>query len=68
MSHRYGGHSHLVTTKQYDFTGPVGELERAQRLREVPTMTVDWIAHRLGMGTRGHVTHLRHWQGRQNLK
>lgn len=28
-------------------------------------MTVAWIARRLSMGTRGHVTHLLYWQGRR---
>ena len=37
----------------------------AQRLRAETTMTVDWIARRLSMGTRGHVTHLLYWQSRR---
>jgi hypothetical protein len=30
----------------------------AARLRAQTTVTVGWIAHRLGMGTRGHLAHL----------
>lgn len=40
----------------------------ARRLREETTMTVAWIAQRLSMGTRGHVTHLLYWQGRGKPK
>jgi hypothetical protein len=30
----------------------------AARLRAETTMTLGWIAERLGMGTRGHLNHL----------
>ena len=30
----------------------------AARLRAQTTVTVGWIAHRLAMGTRGHLAHL----------
>ena len=40
---------------------PKGDGEKvavAARLRAETTMTVGWIAERLGMGTRGHLNHL----------
>jgi hypothetical protein len=40
----------------------------ARRLREQTTVTVAWIAGRLRMGTRGHVTHLLYWHERQRPK
>ncbi len=40
------------------------KIRLAQKLREQTTVTVAWIARRLHMGTRGHVTHLLYWQGR----
>jgi putative transposase len=40
----------------------------ARRLRAETTMTMVWIARRLRMGTRGHLTHLLYWQGRQKPK
>jgi len=36
----------------------LGKLELAARLRAETTMTVGWIAERLGMGTRGYLNHL----------
>jgi REP element-mobilizing transposase RayT len=42
-------------------TRPKGDGEKvalAARLRAETTMTVGWIAERLGMGTRGHLNHL----------
>ncbi len=44
---------------------PKGVAEKvaiAARLRAETTMTVGWIAERLGMGTRGHLNHLLHRQ------
>ena len=38
--------------------GGRGEVAVAARLRAETTMTVGWIAERLGMGTRGHLNHL----------
>jgi putative transposase len=37
----------------------------ARRLRAETTVTLQWIAQRLCMGTRGHLTHLLYWHGRQ---
>jgi hypothetical protein len=39
----------------------------AERLRGETTMTLEWIAERLGMGTRGHLTHLLYWQNCEKL-
>jgi hypothetical protein len=40
----------------------------ARRLRAETTVTLKWIADRLGMGTRGHLTHLLYWQDRKKPK
>ncbi len=37
--------------------------ELAGRLRAETTVTVDWIAQRLAMGTRGHLAHLLYLNG-----
>ena len=37
----------------------------AARLREETTVTLDWIASRLNMGTRSHLTHLLYWHRRE---
>ena len=29
------------------------------------TVTIKWLAERLHMGTRGHLTHLLYWLGRK---
>ena len=44
------------------------KVELARRLREETTVTVAWIARRLNMGTRGHLTHLLYWHGRKKPK
>jgi putative transposase len=36
----------------------------AQRLRKESTMTLEWIARRLQMGTKTYLTHLLYWSGR----
>jgi hypothetical protein len=42
------------------------KIRLAARLRTETTVTVSWIAQRLGMGTRGHLAHLLHpFQQRQ---
>ena len=46
-------------------TRPTGDGEKvafAARLRAETTMTVSWIAERLGMGSRGHLNHLLYRQ------
>jgi hypothetical protein len=35
------------------------------RLRKETTMTLAWIAQRLQMGTKTHLSHLLYWQGRK---
>jgi REP-associated tyrosine transposase len=40
----------------------------AARLRTETTMTVGWIAERLGMGTRGYLNHLLYRQRKSNRK
>ena len=37
----------------------------AQRLRRETTMTLAWIAERLKMGTKTHLSHLLYWHGRK---
>jgi len=43
----------------------VFKVRLAQRLRVETTVTLKWIAERLCMGTRGHLTHLLYWRGRK---
>ncbi len=40
----------------------------ALRLRQETTMTLSWIAQRLQMGTKTHLSHLLYWQGRERKK
>ncbi len=40
----------------------------ALRLRQETTMTLAWIAERLQMGTKTHLSHLLYWQGRDRKK
>jgi len=42
--------------------------DRASRLRTETTVTVDWIAQRLHMGTRGHAAHLLSLQEHSRLQ
>lgn len=44
--------------------GEPGKVRVAQRLREETTMTLQWIAMRLHMGTKGHLSHLLYWNRR----
>ena len=46
--------------------GDEGKLAIARRLREETTMTMAWIAERLKMGTKTHLSHLLYWQRRNN--
>ena len=48
----------LKTTSKGDPT----KVAMAARLRAETTMTVGWIAERLGTGTRGHLNHLLYRQ------
>lgn len=50
----------LVSTRK----GDLGKVQLAERLREQTTMTLHWIAKRLSMGTKGHLSHLLYWKRR----
>ena len=45
--------------------GDPAKLRIAKRLRAETTVTLQWIAARLHMGTRGHVSHLLYWKKRE---
>ncbi len=44
--------------------GDPGKIQIARRLREETTVTLQWIAARLHMGTKTHVSHLLYWNRR----
>jgi REP element-mobilizing transposase RayT len=48
--------------------GDERKLRIARRLREETTMTLAWIAERLRMGSKTHLTHLLYWQQRAKVK
>jgi len=48
--------------------GDPKKLKIAERLRQETTMTLSWIAERLQIGTKTHLTHLLYWQGRREGK
>jgi putative transposase len=45
--------------------GDLNKLEVAHRLRRESTVTLDWIAQRLQMGTRTYLAHLLYWDKRE---
>ena len=45
--------------------GDAFKVKLAERLRAETTVTLKWIAQRLQMGTRGHLTHLLYWRKRE---
>ena len=45
--------------------GHAEKVRIAQRLRAETTMTLRWIAEKLHMGERSHLTHLLYWSGRE---
>ena len=55
--------------KESDLTarpkGEPGKIEIAHRLRTETTMTLNWIAHRLHVGTKTHLAHLLYWRHRK---
>ena len=53
-------HKMLAATRK----GDSAKLKIAHRLRTESTMTLAWIANRLQMGTRGHLSHLLYWRDR----
>jgi REP element-mobilizing transposase RayT len=44
--------------------GAPEKVKLAERLRKETTMTLQWIAKRLHMGTKGHLSHLLYWERR----
>jgi hypothetical protein len=42
--------------------GDARKVQIAQRLRQEITMTLEWIAGRLRLGTKTHLAHLRYWR------
>lgn len=44
------------------------KLQIARRLRAETTMTMQWIAARLRMGTKSHLSHLLYWDNRGNME
>jgi hypothetical protein len=42
--------------------GDKEKVRMAERLPQETTMTLAWIAERLGMGTKTHLSHLLYWQ------
>jgi len=44
--------------------GAPEKLKIASRLRKETTMSLAWIAQRLHMGTKTHLSHLLYWQNR----
>ena len=44
--------------------GDPAKVAIAGRLRKETTMTLEWIAKRLNMGTKTHLAHLFYWQRR----
>jgi len=48
--------------------GDPGKIGIALRLRQETTMTLSWIAHRLQMGTKTHLSHLLYWHGQDRKK
>lgn len=44
--------------------GDPAKVRMARRLRTETTVTLQWIAARLRMGTKGHLSHLLYWQQR----
>jgi len=53
-----------VKTLEERRKGDETKLRIARRLRQETTMTLSWIAARLRMGTKTHLSHLLYWQHR----
>ena len=45
--------------------GDAFKVRLAEKLRAQTTVTLRWIATRLCIGTRGHLTHLLYWRNRK---
>ncbi len=48
--------------------GDAKKVRVAERLRRDTTMTLEWIAERLRMGTKTHLSHLLYWRNRGKKK
>ena len=48
--------------------GDAFKVRVASRLRAETSVTLNWIAQRMQMGTRGYLTHLLYWQNRKKPK
>jgi hypothetical protein len=59
---RRGWPEHELTVRR---KGDPGKVAIADRLRRETTMTLEWIAHRLQMGTKTHLAHLLYWRRRK---
>jgi hypothetical protein len=46
--------------------GDLVKVNLAAKLRAETTVTIVWIAERLNMGSRGHLTHLLYWRGKSD--
>ena len=55
-------------TLEEKLKGDVKKVRLAQRLRRETTMTLEWIADRLRMGTKTHLSHLLYWDQRGKKK
>lgn len=53
-----------ATTLAQRRKGDPAKLAIARRLREETTMTLEWIAKRLSMGSKTHLAHLLYWERR----
>jgi len=54
--------------EQFPDQGEPVKVGIALRPRQETTMTLTWIAQRLQMGTKTHLSHLLYWQGRDKKK
>jgi len=48
--------------------GDPAKIRMARRLRAETTVTLQWVAARLRMGTRAHLSHLLYWQRRAEIE
>jgi REP element-mobilizing transposase RayT len=48
--------------------GDVTKIRIAKKLRQETTMTLEWIAQALHMGTKTHLSHLLYWHGKEKKK
>ena len=56
--------ANLVGGMRISRKGDPAKVKLAQRLRAETTMTLNWIAQRLQMGTKTHLAHLLYWETR----